>query len=323
MDASVLIPSYNARDTLLRCLARLERQTLAPARFEVVVVLDGSTDGSEQALAKLQPPFALKVVSQPNAGRAAALNRAAVEASGRVRIITDADILPVPEFLEAHLAGQRDADVNIGPIPLADVSPTDFLTDGVRDWADEHDRRMRDQGGPRNCTEIYGANLSIPRDAFRSIGGYREDLRRTEDFQLGKKILAAGYRVGYLPDAIAAQIYDKTFDAWCADFYQDGRSQVILASEFPEERVHLRLGHYRSVSRSRLLLRTQVVHGRWPGTMLVGAVRWALERARRRGLRWRLFKLCQGMLGDAFYWKGVRDELDDAEAFSNLIGGHA
>jgi len=322
IDASVLIPSYNNRATLPACIERLKAQTHPADRFEVIVVLDGSTDGSAEALGRCETPFALKVVAQSNRGRAAALNRAALEARGPLLIVIDADILPNPGFVASHLAAHADADVVIGPIPLSDRSPRSFLTDGVKHWADNHARRMQGRSGALSCSDIYGANLSIPLALFRRLGGYREDLRRTEDFHLGKKILEAGCRVSYCPGAVAEQIYDKTFFAWCDDFYVDGRSHSRLIREFPDEAPNLPIGHYHPVSTVRGMLRPLVIHRRYLGGFAILCAKLVLESCRSLGLRWKVLSLIQGVVGDALFWKGVYDELGERERFEALIEAH-
>jgi len=319
IDASVLIPSYDNRATLLACIEHLKAQTHPAERFEAIVVLDGSTDGSAEALRRCETSFALKVVEQSNRGRAAALNRAAAEARGPLLIVIDADILPNPGFIASHVAAHADADVVIGPIPLSDRSPRSFLTDGVKHWADNHARRMRERSGGFSCSEIYGANLSIPLAVFRRLGGYREDLRRTEDFHLGKKILDAGCRVAYCPEAVAEQIYDKTFFAWCDDFYVDGRSHAGLIREFPEETPNLTIGHYHPVSTVRGMLRPLVIHRPRLGGFVILCAKLVLESCRRLGLRWKVLSMIQGVVGDALFWRGVHDELGDRERFEALI----
>jgi glycosyltransferase involved in cell wall biosynthesis len=319
-DASVLIPSYNDRENLLLCIEHLARQSFPPQRFEVVVVLDGSTDGSRAALARLATPFRLRVIEQPNRGRAAALNRAAEAAEGRLLIVTDSDILPGPEFVRGHVESHRRGDVVIGPIPLSGRSPRSFLTEGVRRWAEQHERSMQTRTGGYSCSEIYGANLSIRKDHFDALGGYRTDLRRTEDFQLGKKILAAGHTIVFCPEAKAEHIYDKTIPEWCSDFYQDGISHSRFVAEFPEEIPNLKTGRYYPQTPVKRILRPLVIRDTPLGRWIVACSKPVLETCRKLGLTWRVLSSWKGVIGDALFWKGVYDDLGDEERFGKLIG---
>jgi glycosyltransferase involved in cell wall biosynthesis len=287
IEASVLIPSYNDKQHLLLCIAT---------------------------------PFRLQVIQQSNRGRAAALNRAAEAAEGRLLIVTDSDVLANPEFVRSHIEAHAQGDVVIGPIPLSDRSPQNFLTEGVRRWAERHERSMQGRTGSFTCSEIYGANLSISQEHFNALGGYRTDLRRTEDFQLGKRIIEAGHTIVFCPGARAVHIYDKTIAAWCHDFYQDGIFHLRFVQEFPDEIPNLKIGRYYPQSFVKRIVRPLVIGDSLPGRWIVACSKPVLELARRRGLTWRLLSAWKGVIGDALFWKGVHDELDDGDHFDALIG---
>jgi glycosyltransferase involved in cell wall biosynthesis len=288
IEASVLIPSYNDKQHLLLCIEHFTRQSYPSQHFEVVVVLDGSTDGSLEALEQVATPFRLQVIQQSNRGRAAALNRAAEAAEGRLLIVTDSDVLANPEFVRSHIEAHAQGDVVIGPIPLSDRSPQNFLTEGVRRWAERHERSMQGRTGSFTCSEIYGANLSISQEHFNALGGYRTDLRRTEDFQLGKRIIEAGHTIVFCPGARAVHIYDKTIAAWCHDFYQDGIFHLRFVQEFPDEIPNLKIGRYYPQSFVKRIVRPLVIGDSLPGRWIVACSKPVLELARRRGLTWRL-----------------------------------
>ena len=99
---SVVIPTYQRRDVVVSSVRALAAQEDAPP-FEVVVVVDGSVDGTAEALRALATPFPLSVVEQPNAGRPAACNRGAAAASGELLLFLDDDMEAHPRLLaEVH-----------------------------------------------------------------------------------------------------------------------------------------------------------------------------------------------------------------------------
>lgn len=109
MDFSVLLPTYNRRETLEKVLAAWEHQSPAELTFELVVVDDGSADGSAELLAALRPNrFPLRFARQENSGPAAARNRAIGLAAGEYLLFTGDDIEPRPDLLARHLAAHRD-----------------------------------------------------------------------------------------------------------------------------------------------------------------------------------------------------------------------
>src|SRR5262245_44212576 len=126
---SIVIPTYQRCASVMRALHLLETQTLAPFRFEVIVVLDGSTDGTLEMLGSYHPRYRTCALWQANRGRAAACNAGIDMASGDVIVLLDDDMQPEPEFLEAHLdahAGQpKLAVIGAAPIDIpGDASPT-------------------------------------------------------------------------------------------------------------------------------------------------------------------------------------------------------
>ena len=106
LTASVCIPTYNRRDKLLALLRCLGEQTIDPKCYEVIGTIDGSTDGTERALANLHIPYRLQWIARANAGTSAARNAAARLARSPVIIFLDDDQLPAPR---AHRQPSRGA----------------------------------------------------------------------------------------------------------------------------------------------------------------------------------------------------------------------
>ncbi len=116
LDASVIVPSYNRRQALALTLASLRWQRHPAERFEVLVVDDGSTDGTAEWLASLSLPSHITVVRRVNGGRAAARNTGLSRCRGRIVIFCDADTIPDPGFVADHVAehGPHDDRVVVG-----------------------------------------------------------------------------------------------------------------------------------------------------------------------------------------------------------------
>ena len=101
VEVSVVIPTYNRLDTLPEVLAAIEGQQ-APFAWELVVVDDGSTDGTGGWLAGRRFPIPARVVSQPNRGPAAARNAGVTAARGELVAFLGDDTVPSPGWLAAH-----------------------------------------------------------------------------------------------------------------------------------------------------------------------------------------------------------------------------
>src|SRR5919205_3892081 len=106
VELSVIIPTYNRREPLRTCLEALSGQTIA--NFEVVVVIDGSTDGTREMLAAMATPYALRAIWQQNSGQCAARNHGAAMANGRYFLFLDDDIIADPGLVAGHLRAQLE-----------------------------------------------------------------------------------------------------------------------------------------------------------------------------------------------------------------------
>ena len=106
MFLSVVIPTYNRKPILEKCLAALEQQTFDPtliAGYEVVVVDDGSTDGTVAWLHSQGDRFAhVRLFEQDHMGPSAARNLGVAKAQGDTIIFIDSDLVVTEEFLQSH-----------------------------------------------------------------------------------------------------------------------------------------------------------------------------------------------------------------------------
>ena len=125
---SVIVPTYQRRQRVSALVQALGRQTFPADAFEVVVVVDGSADGTRAALEAMSPPHRLRVLSQPQRGRAAAVNAGIAASRGTLLVLLDDDMEPSPEFLAAHWQAQiaqkqREMAARGAPPPRATPPP--------------------------------------------------------------------------------------------------------------------------------------------------------------------------------------------------------
>ena len=108
-ELSVVVPTYNRKETLSRVLEGLAAQTLARASYEVIVVDDGSCDGTGAFLKEYSAPFRFEALLQANTGPAGARNRAIRAAAGEIVVFLGDDTVPEEDFLDVHLRAHRAA----------------------------------------------------------------------------------------------------------------------------------------------------------------------------------------------------------------------
>src|SRR5262249_48649467 len=88
---SVIVPTFDRLPILQKCLAALQAQTLSPSDFEVLVIDDGSTDGTEEAMRRFRAPFRFQYLRQRNAGTGAARHNGVAHAKGVYLLLMNDD----------------------------------------------------------------------------------------------------------------------------------------------------------------------------------------------------------------------------------------
>ena len=225
MKISVVVPTYNRKDSLRRTLDGLARQTWPAANFEAVVVSDGSTDGTGAMLAEyaLTAPYALRAVTQTNAGPSVARNRGVREARHEVIVFLDDDVEPAPELLARHAAHHAGGEkaVVLGP-----MSPDPENCQNEPAWIAWEHAKLQDTyamfrpggeyaGGDGGPMHFYSGNASVRRRWLEAVGGFDETFKRQEDVELASR-LAARCGLRFVWDFAADGLHrpHRTFEAW-------------------------------------------------------------------------------------------------------------
>ena len=316
---SVAIASYNRRERLAQVLQALAAQSYPPERYEVVVVLDGSTDGSAEHARTLDLPYRLRLLEQDNRGLAASRNRGGREAGAPVVVFLDDDIEPEPGFLAAHAAAHRGGPgVALGTCPPATLG-TDLISMRMRHWWADYYRRRSEPDHHWTYVDFGDGNVSFAREVLESSGGWdeqfaRETVRR-QDWELGIRLLQSGVRFVDCAGARGAHHFDPSFATALRNRRVEGRSDVLLATKHPQVRGHLFLVTLlRAAAGSRLSSYGLTArHPRAAGLLLRPAppIARLIEAAGLRSLAWRAMPK---LLGNS-YLAGVRDALPTREEF--------
>jgi peptidoglycan/xylan/chitin deacetylase (PgdA/CDA1 family)/glycosyltransferase involved in cell wall biosynthesis len=236
---SVVIPTYQRREVVARSVQALA--ALSDVRFEVLVVVDGSTDGTAAALGTLALPFPLTVMEQPNAGRAAAVNAGAAQARGELLLFLDDDMEADPRLLAEHDRSHRDGvEVVLGHIPLHPESPDNVVSRAVGAWAEHRGRRLAERSQPLPLSELITGQMSIARELFLGIGGFdtrftRDGAFGNEDLDLGQRLFQAGHMIAFNANAISRQRYVVTPRQYLHQWRDVGGADVLFARKHPDQ----------------------------------------------------------------------------------------
>jgi len=209
---SVVVPAYNEAVGIEAAVRSLTASDYP--EFEIVVVDDGSTDATAGIVEGLHLP-GVRLVRQPNGGKAAALNTGISAARHDVLVLVDGDTVFQPDTVRELI--QPLADDGVGAV--AGNTKVGNRGGVLGRW--QHleyvvgfnlDRRMLDIFG---CiTTVAGAVGAFRREALERVGGVSLDTL-AEDTDLTMAVLRSGYRVVYQPRAIAWTEAPQTLtDLW-------------------------------------------------------------------------------------------------------------
>jgi glycosyltransferase involved in cell wall biosynthesis len=230
---SVIIPTYNRLDCLRETLASLQKQTFTD--FEVIVSDDGSADRT-RSLAKQKFPFAFKLISQPNLGRAAARNHGFSVAQGEIIVFIDDHIILDKDFLKEHFSThQRWAKKGVGVV-RGRVEYIKAASD-VPKKPPRFTKKINKFNENSPFVNFITNNLSVTRDVLELTGGFDPDFKEYgfQDQELGFRARQRGFKFKVNPKALGyifkadgedtPEILEKRLDK----FRQAGRSAVLLS----------------------------------------------------------------------------------------------
>jgi glycosyltransferase involved in cell wall biosynthesis len=283
-DLSVVAPTYRRPDLVDALLGSLETQDLPSDRFEVLVVDDGSGDGTGEALERWRRRLPnLRTFTQPsNRGPAAARNRGWQAADAPVVLFLDDDIIATPDLVRTHLELHAAADdPRLGFLGRVDWAPSVRITPFMR-WLDASglqfafDTWLRPGPVDPPFAAFYTANLSMHRALLEEAGGFDERFPYPayEDMELAWRLTERGFRMHHRPEALAfhnRQIDLATYRRRMAMVGESAELFAALQPEFPVEHGGAERGAVRRRTRWWLRVRSPLARllgdeallGRW------------------------------------------------------------
>lgn len=275
-EVSVVIPTHNRLDVLPEVLAALKAQEGAPP-FEVVVVDDGSSDGTGEWLAGRRFRVPARVLSQGNRGPAAARNAGVEAARGRWVAFLGDDTVPASGWLAAHRAAHRARhdDLRLAVIGYTGWHQRLRTTPFLR-YINEHGLQFgyalidRPEEVPFNF--FYTSNLSLGRELLLAEPfDTRFPYPAWEDIECAYRLRRHGLRLVYEPRAVVAHDHPTDLARFAVRQEKAGYCAVVFHSLHPELGGFLGLGPagpppLPPAARQRLL--ETLVHGlqKWPLT---------------------------------------------------------
>ena len=244
VSISVVLPTHNGESLLRRALRPLVTQTLPASEYEVIVVDNGSTDGTRAILDEFSRMHGVLHLQESRLGAAVARNTGWRAARGEWVAFVDDDVSVPPDWLESILESIASSDATVacvgGPVrPIWEASRPPWLHDGllwslsIIDWGDMR-RELVDV--PQEW--LVSANMAVRRDTLQELGGFHPDLDKIGDRHLGngethlqRRLISAGHVCIFDPEVSVEHCVRATrlTQAWfLSRCYQQGLSDFAV-----------------------------------------------------------------------------------------------
>jgi glycosyltransferase involved in cell wall biosynthesis len=247
---SVVVPTYNRLEMLLRVLDALGVQEEAP-EFEAVVVNDGSTDTTagvveaEQGKGRWRYPLTFR--TQPNGGPGRARNHGVTLSRGRFVVFIGDDTVPEGRFLAEHARVHRQADdaplvAALGYTGWPASEPVTAFMDYINDYGLQFGYKLIEDGAVVPYNFFYTSNISIDRQLLTDHPfDTTFPSAAWEDIELAYRLDALGLKIHYNARAVTRHFHKMTVDSFARRQYTVGKSGAIFYRKHPE------LGHFLGV----------------------------------------------------------------------------
>jgi len=236
LRTSVIIPAYNAEESLPRCLLALEHQTLPQEQYEVIVVDDGSEDGTA-AVAKAH---GARVMRLDHKGPAAARNAGAALARAEIIVFTDADCEPAPDFLE-RLLEPFDAPLVSGARGVYRTQQRSLVARFVQlEYEERYQRIARLQKETGGVDALDTSYAAYRRAVFLEANGFDTRYRHAagEDHELSFRLARAGHVFRFVPDAVVYHRHVESVRQYARRKFRIGYWKAFLSKQHPEYALH-------------------------------------------------------------------------------------
>lgn len=288
---SVIIPTYNKGHVLAATLHALQEQTVPADQYEVLVIDDGSTDGTEALVAGLTPAHRQAYRRQENLGAGQARNDGAEMARGEILLFLDADIVMYPDSLHMHVAAHQQCD---RALIVSRILPVEPNPNGLEDLIFQKAMDFGPAETRLTWKHTITQCLSVKKQHFVQIGGFDTGLRRCQDIDFGYRAEQLGFEVRYLAQARAWHNHSLSLVQRCEVERRNQRGFAALFRKHP----HLidQFPHLidkrpiawgvdgwgliaRKLTRRALATRPArvIMHQTWKGLYRIHAPNWLLE----------------------------------------------
>jgi len=224
---SVIVPAYNAAETLGKCLAALLDQSIPRSEYEVIVVDDGSTDATQEVVEQ----YGVHLLTQANQGPAAARNLGVSHARGEILLFTDADCVPAWNWIEAMIAAFADPEI-FGAKGVYKTQQRELIARFVQlEYEDKYDKMRQEEYIDFIDTYSAGYRHGI----FAENSGFDPVFPQAsgEDVEFSYRLAEQGYKMVFVPQAAVYHRHVNSVLGYFWRKYNVGYWRVLMYKKHP------------------------------------------------------------------------------------------
>ena len=230
---SVVIPTYNRKEMLKDCLESLFNQNYPKGEYEIIVVDDGSTDGTNEVIQSLSEKHKLKYFYQENKGPAAARNLGIENSEGEIICFIDDDCIADRDWIKNLIKGYTDDKIGgVGGRTIG-YNPKNVI-EKFQDYL--FIPKVIDNS---YLPSINTANASYRRSILIEVSGFDPRFRTNEDYDLGIRVRKGGYRLRYMPSAIVYHKHREDFFGLLKREFYLAKGIKLICDKYPDDFSHI------------------------------------------------------------------------------------
>ncbi|PIS09509.1 glycosyltransferase [Candidatus Beckwithbacteria bacterium CG10_big_fil_rev_8_21_14_0_10_34_10] len=193
---SIIVPAFNRKETISLCLNALLKQTYFKDDFEIIVVNNNSTDGTDKIVSK----FPVRCLRESKQGAYAARNKGIKAAQGKWLVFTDSDCIPDKNWLKGFSQYIEDDKIGCLAGRVIHLKTKTYLDSLIkRSKAVNQKRALSHSFLPFAVT----ANVAYRREVFQKIGKFDKNLTMSGDMDFSWRMqLETDWKIKYVPQAI-------------------------------------------------------------------------------------------------------------------------
>ncbi|MFC1559866.1 glycosyltransferase family 2 protein [Candidatus Margulisiibacteriota bacterium] len=297
MKLSVVIGTYNQKDSLKLVLGSFEDQTAPKDSFEVVLVDSSSSDGTDKMIADLKHTFDLNYIRQEDLGRPGARNRGIKEAKGEIILLTDADMIAHEKLVEEHIKCHEEC----GNVAIEGLT---YNLKRLENYRSPDNLTPYIQKEPKAKQKLHwmyflSGNLSLRKETAVKAGLFDPMFTGYgwEDIELGYRVHKLGMPIIYLPSAKNYHYHIVSDEGMLERKYNMGLSAAKFYKKHPNKEVKNFLGMHPAVMAIYVFMKSN---------------KWLLDIIKKRAAKGSYFN--NMVLQEYNYREGLTDALKKGKA---------